>query len=64
MKNELSLCAMCKVREVSGREIDRSSPAVAYRNPVDKLTSTISWPTIPGKHCYFCDKKHRGLIKL
>jgi hypothetical protein len=31
---------------------------------VDKLTSTVSWPSIPGKYCYFCEKKHDGLIKL
>lgn len=64
MKDEFSLCVMCKVREVCGKGIDRSNPAVAYRNSVDKLTSTVSWPTIAGKYCYFCDKKHHGLIKL
>lgn len=64
MKSELYLCAMCKVREVCVKGIDRSSPAVAYINPVDKLTSTVSWPTILGKHCYFCDKKQNGLIRL
>ena len=64
MKSELYLCAMCKVREVCVKGVDRSSPAVAYINPVDKLTSTVSWPTILGKHCYFCDKKQNGLIRL
>ena len=62
--NELSLCAMCKVRGVCGKGVDRSSPAIKYRNAVDKLTSTVSWPSIPGKFCYFCEKKHDGLIKL
>jgi hypothetical protein len=64
LMNELYLCAMCKVRDVWGKGIDRSRPAVRYRNPVDKLTSTVSWPSIPGKYCYFCEKKHDGLIKL
>jgi hypothetical protein len=64
MKDESFLCAMCKVRDVCGKGIDRSHPAISYRNPVDKLTSTVSWPTIAGKYCYFCDKKHHGLIKL
>jgi len=64
MKNELGLCDMCNVRDVCIKGIDRSSPAVVYKNPLDKLTSTVSWPTIPGKYCYFCDKKHQGLIKL
>ena len=64
LMNELLLCAMCKVRVVYGRGVDRSSPAVKYRNAVDKLTSTVSWPSIPGKYCYFCEKKHDGLIKL
>lgn len=64
MESEMSMCVMCKVREVCGKGIDRSHPAVVYTNPVDKLTSTASWPTIPGKYCYFCDKKHNGLIRL
>jgi hypothetical protein len=64
MKDELSLCAMCKVREVCAKGVDRSRPAIAYINPVDKLTSTVSWPTIPGRYCYFCDKKNSGLIRL
>ncbi len=62
--NELHLCVMCKVRNVCGKGVDRSRPAVKYTNPTDKLTSTVSWSTIAGKHCYFCDKKHNGLIKL
>ena len=64
MKNELGLYTMCNVRDVCGKGIDRSSPAVVYKNPLDKLTSTVSWPTIPGTYCYFCDKKHQGLTKL
>jgi hypothetical protein len=64
MRSEVYLCAMCKVREVCGKGIDRSSAAAVYMNPVDKLTSTVSWPTIMGKYCYFCDKKHNGLIRL
>ena len=58
------LCAMCHLRTVIGKSIDKSKSAVSYRNPVDKLTSTVSWPTIDGKYCYFCDKKNEGLIKL
>ena len=58
------LCAMCKVRHVYGKGVDRSKPAVKYMNPVDKLTSTVSWPTVWSKYCYFCDKKNDGLIKL
>jgi hypothetical protein len=58
------LCASCKMREVSQKGVDRSKPAITHRNPVDKLTSTVSWPSISGKYCYFCDKKHDGLIKL
>ena len=57
------LCAMCQVRGVCGKEVDKSKPAVRYMNPVDKLTSTFSWPTIPGKYCYLCDKIKTGLIK-
>lgn len=62
--NEHYVCAMCKVRGVCQKGVDRSSPAIKYKNPVDKLTSTVSWPSVPGKYCYFCDKKMSGLIKL
>jgi hypothetical protein len=62
--NEVVLCAMCKVRDVCGRGVDRSGAAKAYSNPVDKLTATVSWPTIWSKYCYFCDKKNSGLIRL
>ena len=62
--NMENLCAMCKVRRVCGKGVDRSKPAVKYMNPVDKLTSTVSWPIVFSKYCYFCDKKHNGLIKL
>jgi len=58
------LCVMCKLRGVFGKGVDKSRPAVTYKNPVDKLTSTISWPTVFSKYCYFCDKKHAGLIRL
>jgi hypothetical protein len=59
-----NLCAMCKIRDVFGKGVDKSKPAVKFKNPVDKLTSTISWPTIFSKYCYFCDKKNDGLIRL
>jgi len=62
--SELSMCTMCKVRDVWGKGVDRSGPAKKFKNPVDKLTSTVSWPSIPGKYCYFCEKKHDGLIRL
>lgn len=42
---------------VFGKGVDKSRPVVTYKNPVDKLTSTISWPTLFGNYCYFCDKK-------
>lgn len=58
------LCAMCKVRSVCGKGVDRSKSAVNYKNPVDKLTSTVSWPTVFSKYCYFCGKKNDGLIRL
>jgi hypothetical protein len=58
------LCAMCQVRDVCGVGVDRSRPAVSFKNPVDKLTSTVSWPTVWSKYCYFCNKKHDGLIRL
>jgi hypothetical protein len=61
--NEVVLCAMCKVRGVCGKGVDRSAAAKAYSNPVDKLTSTVSWPTVWSKYCYFCDKKNSGLIR-
>jgi len=61
--SEVVLCAMCKVRDVCGKGVDRSVAAKAYSNPVDKLTSTVSWPTIWSKYCYFCDKKNSGLIR-
>jgi len=61
--DEVVLCAMCKVRGVCGKGVDRSIAAKAYSNPVDKLTSTVSWPTIWSKYCYFCDKKNTGLIR-
>jgi hypothetical protein len=57
------LCAMCGAREVYGKGADRSKPAETYKNPVDKLTSTVSWPTVWDKYCYFCGKKSNGLIK-
>ena len=58
------LCEMCHVRGVWGKGVDRSKSSVNYKNPADKLTSTVSWPTVFSKYCYFCDKKHDGLIKL
>jgi hypothetical protein len=58
------LCVMCKLRGVFGKGVDKSRPAVTYKNPVDKLTSTISWPNVFIKYCYFCDKKNDGLIRL
>lgn len=58
------MCLMCKVREVSGKGVDKSKQAVKYQNPVDKLTSTVSWPTVMGKYCFFCDKKNDGFIRL
>ncbi len=61
--SEVVLCAMCKVRGVCGKGVDRSAAAKAYSNPVDKLTSTVSWPTVWSKYCYFCDKKNSGLIR-
>lgn len=59
-----NLCVMCKVREVSAKGVDRSKPAVNYKNRVDKLTSTVSWTTVFSRYCYFCDKKNDRLIKL
>ena len=56
--------AMCHARFVFGKGVDRSKPAVKYMNPADKLTSTISWPIVFSKYCYFCDKKNNGLIKF
>ncbi len=44
------LCEMCKVRGVCGKAIDKSKPAVKYQNRVDKLTSTVSWPTVYGRY--------------
>jgi len=61
--SEVVLCAMCKVRGVCGKGVDRSATAKAYSNPVDKLSSTVSWPTIWSKYCYFCEKKNSGLIR-
>ena len=61
---EKYLCAMCSTRYVHGKGVDRSKPTENYKNPVDKLTSTVSWPTVWGKYCYFCGKKNDGLIKL
>ena len=58
------LCAMCQLRGVRGKEVDKSNPAVNYKNPVDKLTSTVSWLSVLSKYCYFCDKKNDGLIRL
>jgi hypothetical protein len=57
------VCAMCGRRHVCGKGVDKSKPARRYMNPVDKLTSTISWSTVWSQYCYFCDKKHTGLIK-
>jgi hypothetical protein len=61
--DEVVLCAICKVRGVCGKGVDRSVAAKVYTNPVDKLTSTVCWPTIWSKNCYFCDKKNSGLIR-
>jgi len=58
------LCEICKVRTVCAKTIDKSQPAVRYQNHLDKLTSTVSWPTVYGRYCFFCDKKHDGLIRL
>ena len=61
--SEVHLCGMCKVRDVRSKGVDRSNPSERHMNPVDKLTSTVSWPTVWGKYCYFCGKKADGLIK-
>jgi hypothetical protein len=58
-----NVCAMCETRHVCGKGVDKSKPSQRYINPKDKLTSTISWPTAWSKYCYFCDKKHNGLIR-
>jgi len=57
------VCTRCETRHVWGKGLDKSEPSQRYKNPVDKLTSTISWSTAWSKYCYFCDKKHTGLIK-
>ncbi|MBN1832426.1 MAG: hypothetical protein JW896_09970 [Deltaproteobacteria bacterium] len=57
------LCVMCQTQCVCGKGVDKSQPAVRYVNPVDKLTSTVSWSTVPGKYCYYCEKKQTGLIR-
>jgi hypothetical protein len=57
------LCAMCHAQPIFGKTVDRSRPTKRYMNPKDKLTSTVSWPAVWGKYCYFCDKKKTGLIK-
>jgi hypothetical protein len=61
---ETTVCVMCKVRSPCGTSVDRSRPARSFTNPVDKLTSTVSWPTIWSKYCYYCEKKANGLIRL
>ena len=61
--SQVYVCARCETRHVWGKGVDRSKPALRYTNPKDKLTSTISWPTVWSKYCYFCDKKQTGLIK-
>ena len=58
------LCRMCKAQHVFGKGVDRSKPAETYMNPKDKLTSTVSWPALWSKYCYFCGKKDGGLIKF
>jgi hypothetical protein len=57
------LCAMCGVRDVYGKGADKSKPTETHMNPVDKLTSTVCWPIVWDKYCYFCGKKTNGLIK-
>ena len=56
------LCAKCKTEHVFGIGVDKSKPAETYKNPKDKLTSTVSWPALWSKYCYFCGKKDAGLI--
>ena len=58
------LCAMCSLRRVIGKGVDKSKSPEKHMNPVDKLTSTVSWPTVWSKYCYFCGKKNDGLIKM
>jgi hypothetical protein len=58
------LCAMCQMRDIYGEGVDKTKPTLKYQNPVDKLTSTVSWPALWSKYCYFCRKKHNGLIRL
>lgn len=62
--SENNVCVMCKVRNLYGISVDRSRPARSFINPVDKLTSTVSWPTVWSKYCYYCEKKASGLIRL
>lgn len=59
-----TMCAMCGLRGVVGKGVDKSRPPEKYMNKTDKLTSTISWRTVWSKYCYFCGKKSEGLIKL
>jgi hypothetical protein len=62
--SQASVCVSCETRPVCGKGVDRSKPALRYKNPKDKLTSTISWPTVWSKYCYFCGKKKDGLIRF
>jgi hypothetical protein len=55
---------MCKAEHVFGNGVDRSKPTATYKNPKDKLTSTVSWPALWSKYCYFCGKKNVGLINF
>ena len=57
------LCVMCKAAHVFGKGVDRSKPTEKFMNSVDKLTSTVSWPTVWSKYCYLCGKKNDGLVK-
>ena len=61
---DIHLCAMCAGQHVLGKGVDRSKPSKKHKNPVDKLTSTVSWPTVWSPYCYFCGKKKDGLIRL
>jgi hypothetical protein len=58
------MCEMCKNQHVFGKRVDRSKPTETSKNPSDKLTSTVDWPIEWSKFCYFCGKKHEGLIRI
>ena len=52
------VCAKCHYYPVASDTPDRSKPLQSFQGR-DGLTSTVSYPTVWGKYCFYCAQKVR-----